>query len=124
VTLVDLWATWCSPCVRSLPAWQALYDERLQSEGLAFVAISFDDEREDAARFVRERGLTFPIAWDPVGEATARRHRDGSLLPTTLIVDCAGTIRHVHEGYHGPESLDRLADHAAALQGEPSCQEP
>lgn len=100
VVMVNIWATWCPPCVREMPAMQRVYEE-YRDDGLEIVAVAVDDRpgtrqpdgRIDGlvSRFVDELGLTFPVVVDPTG-GTERRF-DTEYLPTTFLVDRQGRIR-------------------------------
>lgn len=100
VVLVNIWATWCSPCVREMPSLQWVYREH-REEGLEIVAVAVDDvpgvRRPDGrveglvSDFVARLGLTFPVVLDPTG-GTERRF-DTEYLPTTVLIDRQGRIR-------------------------------
>lgn len=49
--LLDFWATWCAPCVESLPAMEKLYSETV-SKGLVLVSIDDDEEAQKATEFL------------------------------------------------------------------------
>ena len=68
--LVNFWATWCPPCRAELPELQALSQEAPRCLAVLGVAIDSGPAAQVAA-FVRERGLTYPIAVDegPAGLA-------------------------------------------------------
>ncbi len=61
-TVLVFWASWCPHCQRELPVVQRLYDE-LKSKGLNAVGVSADENVEDARRFVKSAGVTFPNAF-------------------------------------------------------------
>ena len=64
VVLVIFWEVWCPHCTRELPGWQQRY-KALASQGLKLMAvtdITRDATPEQVAAFVKEHGLTFPIA--------------------------------------------------------------
>lgn len=100
VVMVNIWATWCPPCVREMPAMQRVYDQ-YRDEGLEILAIAVDDRpgvRQPNGRvegivsqFVDELGLTFPVALDPTGDTERRFGTE--YLPTTLLIDREGYIR-------------------------------
>lgn len=116
--VVNLWATWCAPCVREMPALQRVY-ERYRERGLEVVAVAVDDqpgERQPDGRivglvsqFVEEHGLTFTVAVDPTGET--ERQFATEFLPTTVLVDRAGRIRAKEVGardWDEPPYLDMI----------------
>lgn len=106
VVLLDFWATWCEPCRKSFPEYQALSAE--YGAELAVVAVSEDDEAAGIDRFVQETGATFPIAWDG-DKAVARRYQLRG-MPTLFIIDKSGLIRFVHAGFRpGDEGQIRAA---------------
>jgi peroxiredoxin len=88
VVLIDFFAEHCVPCVKSLPAIEALH--RAQPN-LAVVGVSEDDDAEGARRMVARHGLTFPVVHDPE-HAVAGRYRVLD-LPATFVVDAHGVVR-------------------------------
>lgn len=103
VTIVDFWATWCDPCKKSFPKYQELY-VKYRASGLEIVAISVDDEKVGIADFAKAHGAKFPVGWDD-GHKVADRWRPRG-MPTAFIVDRAGVVRHVHQGYHDGEEAE------------------
>lgn len=98
VVVLDLWATWCAPCVESLPAYLEL-ERRLGERGLVFLALSLDEDPRQVERFLEAQQLTLPNVFlegpeQPVATALGLRG-----LPTTYLFDRQGLLRHVHEGY-------------------------
>lgn len=92
VVMLNIWATWCTPCVREMPAMERMYQE-LRDEGLRVVAVSVDAPGgvRDVRSFVDELDLTFDILLDPYGGI---EHAYGvSGLPTTFLIDREGRIR-------------------------------
>lgn len=116
--VLNIWATWCPPCVREMPSLQRVY-ERFREDGLAVLAVAVDDEpgmrRPDGrieglvSGFVEEHGLTFPVVVDPTGDT---EHRFGTeYLPTTILIDGEGRIRATEIGGHAwdePPYLDMI----------------
>lgn len=103
--LIDFWATWCKPCVTSLPAVERLYQQH-RAAGLTVVAVSIDGPRNFAKvrPFARSLGLTFPVVLDEDG-SLARRY-DVTSVPTSILVAPDRRIVHVQIGYTaGQEAL-------------------
>ena len=76
VVLLNVWATWCPPCVWEMPSMQRLYDE-FEGQDFEVVAVSIDapaGQRDPLGRpggniqaFADSLSLTFPILHDPPG---------------------------------------------------------
>jgi cytochrome c biogenesis protein CcmG, thiol:disulfide interchange protein DsbE len=103
VVLLNVWATWCSPCVWEMPSMERLYRE-LAPRGLEVVAVSVDAVGPGAGRtglrfieqFVEDLGITFTVLHDGGGEM--RRAYGVSGLPTTYLIDRNGMIVHTRLG--------------------------
>lgn len=101
VRVVDFWATWCDPCRDQLPFLDRLaaaYGER----GLSVYAVAFDEDRGALERFLLETPVSFTVLWDKGGAALAEP-LEVTRLPTTLLVDRRGVVRHVHLGFEKRE---------------------
>jgi cytochrome c biogenesis protein CcmG, thiol:disulfide interchange protein DsbE len=100
VVLLNIWATWCLPCVREMPALQRLHEE-LGEQGLRIVAVSVDAPRGalgvfgqpggDVAEFRERFGITFTVLHDPSGRIQSEFQVNG--LPTTFVIDRDGRIQ-------------------------------
>ncbi|MSO21168.1 MAG: TlpA family protein disulfide reductase [Acidobacteria bacterium] len=102
VLVVDVWASWCEPCKTEMPAFEQLH-QQYREKGLAIIGISIDITAEDAARFAREIGVTYPIVHHP------EIMTDWGLLglPTTLIVDRAGIVRGKIVGFEYKDAFEK-----------------
>ena len=93
VTLVNLWATWCGPCIAEMPTLQALYDS-MAGKDVALVLVS--DENEETVRtFVEERSYTFPVY---LRQDSLPELLKAPRLPTTFVFDPTGALVYKHEG--------------------------
>lgn len=104
VHVIHVWATFCAPCKRSLPALQALADRHGPS-GLRVLGIAADDA-EDATNveaFVREAHVTFPVGHDVDGSAL--KLLMPPTMPTTVIVDRKGQIVEQRSGFAQGEEV-------------------
>jgi cytochrome c biogenesis protein CcmG/thiol:disulfide interchange protein DsbE len=123
VVLLNLWATWCAPCVREMPALQRLHEE-LGDDGLRIVAVSVDGPASalnplgqfgsDVRAFIERFGLTFTVLHDPTGKIQRVYQSRG--LPTTYIIDRTGRIQRKE---YGAKAWDEpaFADHIRSLLG-------
>lgn len=91
--LIDFWATWCGPCVQSLPALARL--ERKHAGTLDVVGISTEPAATLAAG-ITELRIAHPVLTDAKEDAT--RAYGILVLPTMVLVDAAGVVRHVEVG--------------------------
>lgn len=91
VVVVNLWASWCVPCRAEMPALQRVA-EHFAGQGVVVLGLNatMQDSRVNAAAFVAKQGITFPIALDETGTASAAYQLRA--LPSTYIVDRHGVI--------------------------------
>lgn len=115
IAIVDFWATWCAPCKTSFPKLEEL--SKKHSGKVEIVGVSVDDEKNGVADFAKENGATFAIGWDE-GHSIAERWKVKS-MPTTVILDASGNVRHVHAGFHDDEP-ELIAKELTALLAEPA----
>ena len=104
--LVNIWASWCIPCRSEMPAMQAIYEE-YAGRGFTILAVNAtnQDSRSEAADFVREYELTFPILLDLDG--TVGQLYQVSALPSSFFIRPDGTIQEVVIGGPMAEALLR-----------------
>ncbi len=91
--IVNLWATWCGPCRKEMPAFQAVSGEY---DDVRFVGVNQGDGGDAAAEFLDEVGVTFDQYLDPNGELTNALRVAG--LPATFVLDADGDVVTVHNG--------------------------
>lgn len=95
--VINLWATWCPPCVREMPALDALA-EALRPDGVVVLPLSSDRGGLPVVQeFYRRTGLRHLGIWLDPGGATGRALGVRG-LPTTVIVDRGGRERARLEG--------------------------
>jgi thiol-disulfide isomerase/thioredoxin len=96
VTLIDFWATWCGPCVATMPDLVRLADA-LRDKPFRLLSVNVEQENETGVRqFVEERHLNFAVSIDHSGMMQARY--DVEQLPMSYVIDKDGTVRHVVTG--------------------------
>ena len=93
VIFLNLWATWCPPCIAEMPGIDKLHEE--MGDEIAFVMLSFDDDFEKAKDFDKRKGYDLPI-YAPASNLPEMFQ--SSALPTTYIIDAAGNLALTHEG--------------------------
>ncbi|MDA0329986.1 MAG: TlpA disulfide reductase family protein [Gemmatimonadetes bacterium] len=112
VVLLNLWATWCTPCRMETPYLQSVFDE-YADQGFEIVGISMDtgDAAEDVAMFVEEYDVTYTILHDPKMRGMELYQVLG--LPATFLIDREGVLRWMRYGpiaEGDPDFLRALAD--------------
>lgn len=97
--VVNLWASWCGPCRKELPLYQAF--SMKYAGKVDVIGIDFQDTQEGRAReLIRQTGVRFPLYKDPDGTMRAR------VLPKLILVDQDGSV--AHEMYIEITSLGQL----------------
>ena len=112
VLVINVWADWCAPCRREQPQLVRLAD-RYRDEGVRFLGINYQDDRDAARAWVREFGVPYPSLFDPSGRSAA--DLGFPALPDTYVVDPGGTIRWVVYGETDERELAGLIDDVLAL---------
>lgn len=95
VIFLNIWATWCPPCVAEMPNIQSLY-EKVGSDKIAFVMLSVDQAGVDKVKkFIDRKGFTFPV-YMPAGQLPQEFYSQA--IPTTFIISPEGKIVARQEG--------------------------
>jgi len=91
LVLVNIWATWCAPCVKEFPSMKRLVE--IMGKDLVILAVSYDRHREDIDAFIKAFGgvpANFHIAWDKERKTTDVFGTD--VLPETYIISRDGKL--------------------------------
>jgi len=120
VVLVDVWATWCKPCLEALPVYSDLYARR-RGDGLVVLGIAEPDGGEtsaDVRAFLEKRGAAYPVLLD------ARRRVYDALrvraLPTAFLFDRAGRLRARWSNFDAAIASEELKAVEALLSEPPT----
>jgi cytochrome c biogenesis protein CcmG/thiol:disulfide interchange protein DsbE len=97
VVVLDFWASWCGPCRRSVPILNEIQTE-LSGQSVSFVGVNAEPAvgPRRLQPLPREQGAEFPTVQDQSGEVKARYRVE--VLPTLLVLDTEGIVRHVETG--------------------------
>lgn len=93
VVLLDFWATWCGPCIRSLPDLKRIHSE-FGPQGLEVVAFSFDDDRAAVEQVVQQHQLPWPQHFEGRDNRFGRQFGIAH-YPSAWLVDRAGNVRYI-----------------------------
>lgn len=121
LTMVDFWATWCGPCLQSIPALVEL-SEAFEGQGVTFIGINVDSPRNLAKvkPFARSMGITYPVLLDVNSEVMAQLNV--TAVPTLLVVNAAREVVLLHEGFR-PGDAQYLREEIEHLLAQPSPEE-
>lgn len=95
--LVNLWATWCVPCIKELPSLDRL--QKMEEGKLVVVAVSMDREKtfEDIGAFLRKHGAAhLAVYWDQDRLVPLKWKYAG--LPTSYLIDRHGVVAGRYDG--------------------------
>lgn len=111
--IVDLWATWCPPCVQEIPHFIQLA-ENIPEDELVIIGVS-DEDSDTLNPFIEKKGINYAIVSQidlpsPYDDVTS--------IPTTFFIDRNGVIQNIFVGYHDYDSLFAAAT-APDVEGTP-----
>lgn len=112
VVLLDFWASWCGPCRMSIPALNEVH-ERYEGR-IRMYGVNVQPElRPDGVRAAhRDFGASFPSLHDARQEAQSLY--GVTSIPTLVIVDRVGMVRHVEAGVPDPDDVAARLDELLA----------
>jgi peroxiredoxin len=89
VVVVNLWATWCPPCVEETPSLER-FAEKMRDRGVIVLGISVDEDQKTLQDFIQQNHISYPIGRDPERALSARY---GTFqFPETYILDRRGLV--------------------------------
>ncbi|MFM9065973.1 MAG: TlpA family protein disulfide reductase, partial [Planctomycetota bacterium] len=123
VVLVDMWATWCGPCVQEIPHLIDLH-KKYREQGFEVIGVNYENEEPPQAagvikKFAMENWMTYPCV---IGdEATQNQIPDFLGFPTLVFLDRTGTVRLKKVGYTEHDILESII---TKLLAEKTAEEP
>lgn len=113
VVFLNLWASWCAPCLAEMPNIDALYEDYAVDDRVAFLMLNTEDDLDKGLAYVQRHGYRFPVYRLLGGLPEALR---SGTLPTTFVISPAGkvVVKHSGMGQYDTrafrELLNRLVD--------------
>jgi thiol-disulfide isomerase/thioredoxin len=111
VVLLDFWATWCSPCRKTMPLL-----ERLQREfpkNMALLAINLQESSSVVRDYVREQNIDSEVLLDEDGAVGSAYGAEA--IPLQVLIDKEGKLRRIQAGL-GPSTVAQLRAEIQRLQ--------
>jgi len=114
VVLINFWASWCGPCRQEMPLLEKLY-QRYRPLGFTILGVNVEEDPTAANKLLKEISVSFPVLFD--SENTVSKLYKVRGMPSTVIVDRDGNMRHLHTGYQ-PGYETEYQDQVRALLKE------
>jgi peroxiredoxin len=114
VVYVDFWASWCSPCLVSLPLLEKLRGE-FPAERFQILAVNVDRDPGKAKAFLAKHPVGYPSVSDPEGRLPEVFALE--TMPSSYLIDARGIVRYVHEGFRAGD-VDEIRERIRALVRE------
>lgn len=105
--LLNLWASWCAPCLREMPALQKAQDN-FGEQGAIVVGIAMD-EAVRVRRFLADHPVNYPILLGDQGlnDTSLKLGNSRQVLPYSILIDADGSILATHEGQLSDTTLNQ-----------------
>ncbi|OYW77942.1 MAG: hypothetical protein B7Z37_01870 [Verrucomicrobia bacterium 12-59-8] len=106
VIVLDFWATWCGPCIKSLPQ---MLDEMsaFDPQQVRFIGINQAEDKETVKTFLETRGWKFEVALDASQRVGQNLGVEG--IPHTVVIGPDGKVAYVKTGYE-PDGAKQVAE--------------
>ena len=110
VVFLNLWATYCTPCVQELPYFSRLYEEH--EDDIAMLAVHSSLTTDDPTAYVADKGWLMPMAIDTDDDLVYDIVGGSSTLPQTIVLNRRGEVIYNEVRSVTPEMLEALYEQA------------
>jgi len=108
VTIVNFWASWCSPCVQEIPSLNRLRD-KVKHIPLELISINYAEDAQTIKEFMHKVDVLYPVLLDSTGQISARWKVVA--FPSTYIIGADGKIHQAVNAaiqWDTPEVIEQL----------------
>jgi len=100
IVVVDFWASWCLPCAKSFPVLDEI--QKKYGDRLVVLAVNVDEKKSKMDGFLTKHPVSFAVVRDAEQKLVAVV--EPATMPTSFILDGAGRVRFLHNGFHGEDT--------------------
>ena len=111
VTIINLWATYCGPCVQELPHFSEFY--KAHKDDVAMIAVHSSITEMDPAEYIADKDWAMPIAVDSEDDEIWGIVNGSSTIPQTIVLNRKGEVIYNQTKGITPAELDALYAQAA-----------
>jgi thiol-disulfide isomerase/thioredoxin len=95
IILINIWATWCGPCVAEMPGLNSLY-QKMKNEKIKFVFLSVDEKMEKVQNFLKQKNYQIPVYF--LNTSLPSVYKTSNSIPRTYIISKDGRILKEYVG--------------------------
>ena len=106
VVVLDFWATWCGPCLQTMPLVEKVVHE-FDDQGVQLIAVNLEEPAKAITAMLERHKLKLTVAMDIDGVAATKYQ--ATAIPQTVIIDREGKVARLFVG-GGPKLADQLRD--------------
>ena len=114
VVFIDFWASWCAPCQKSMPLFDAMAKE-FPAGKFELIGVNVDKDVGAAKKALAKRPVSYTIVSDPTGTLPGRYGVE--TMPMAYLIDADGAVRYVHKGFREGD-VEKLREHIQKLLAE------
>ncbi|MGT2911924.1 TlpA family protein disulfide reductase [Streptococcus cameli] len=114
---INIWGTWCPPCMAEIPELEKVYQSVKDQEDLIFLSVTLpndkdfknttrDKNRKEILEIAQEEGITYPVLFDKKDDMAL--HYGLQAFPTHIFIDSQGKIDQVLMGSTDAETLKEM----------------
>jgi len=121
--LIDVWATWCGPCVAMIPEMKKINDE-LTARGAVLLTVDRDEDATTANAFLKRENLEWPNFHDADGTMAAAFYATNG-VPWQVMIDGEGKVAFYHPGEDIAElraAIAKLGPQYSSMAPKPEAQ--